>query len=108
MLSSFTVVAWTTASEKHLLSLRYVVHFSGHVFEAISILVFLLLLILLAKGFTVTRGRISNSGSIKLAVFMTVYTLTYVAMFIYQAAVNTLSLHTFLTICQHRTNCTAG
>ena len=48
------------------------------------------MLILMAKGFTVTRGRISASGSIKLAVFMTVYVLTYVALFIYQAYVSSI------------------
>jgi len=46
------------------------------------------MLILMAKGFTVTRGRISTSGSIKLAVFMTVYVLAYAALFIYQAYVS--------------------
>jgi len=55
--------------------------------EATAELVFLLMLILMAKGFTVTRGRISTSGSIKLAVFMTVYVLAYAALFIYQAYV---------------------
>jgi len=60
---------------------------AGRVFEATAELVFLLMLILMAKGYTVTRGRISTSGSIKLAVFMTVYVLTYAALFIYQAYV---------------------
>jgi len=46
------------------------------------------MLILMAKGFTVTRGRISASGSIKLAVFMTVYVFTYATLFIYQAYVS--------------------
>jgi len=64
---------------------------SGRVFEASAELVFLLMLILMAKGFTVTRGRISTSGSIKLAVFMTVYVLTYAALFIYQAYVRSIS-----------------
>ena len=62
-------------------------HISGHVLEAISILVFLLLLILMAKGFTVTRGRISTVGSVKISVFMTLYCMIYVALFIYQAVV---------------------
>jgi len=63
---------------------------AGRVCEATAELVFLLMLILMAKGFTVTRGRISTSGSIKLAVFMTVYVITYAALFIYQAYVRFL------------------
>ncbi|KAJ8777501.1 hypothetical protein J1605_014391 [Eschrichtius robustus] len=50
-----------------------------------SFLIFLLMLILLGKGFTVTRGRISHSGSVKLSVYMTLYTLTHVALLIYEA-----------------------
>jgi len=65
---------------------------TGRMFEATSELVFLLMLILMAKGFTVTRGRISASGSIKLAVFMTVYVFTYAALFIYQAYVSLVLL----------------
>ncbi|XP_053867346.1 transmembrane protein 145 [Malaclemys terrapin pileata] len=52
---------------------------------SISFLVFLLMLILLGKGFTVTRGRISHTGSIKLSVYMTLYTITHVVLFIYEA-----------------------
>ncbi|XP_060222393.1 transmembrane protein 145 isoform X4 [Meriones unguiculatus] len=52
-----------------------------------SFLIFLLTLILLGKGFTVTRGRISHSGSVKLSVYMTLYTLTHVVLLIYEAEV---------------------
>ncbi|XP_044291234.1 transmembrane protein 145 [Varanus komodoensis] len=52
---------------------------------SISFLIFLLMLILLGKGFTVTRGRISHTGSIKLSVYMTLYTITHVVLFIYEA-----------------------
>lgn len=50
-----------------------------------SFLIFLLMLILLGKGFTVTRGRISHSGSVKLSVYMTLYTLTHVVLLTYEA-----------------------
>nr|XP_055225540.1 transmembrane protein 145 isoform X4 [Gorilla gorilla gorilla] len=50
-----------------------------------SFLIFLLMLILLGKGFTVTRGRISHAGSVKLSVYMTLYTLTHVVLLIYEA-----------------------
>ncbi|XP_043846593.1 transmembrane protein 145 isoform X2 [Dromiciops gliroides] len=52
---------------------------------SVSFLIFLLMLILLGKGFTVTRGRISHSGSVKLSVYMTLYTLTHVVLLIYEA-----------------------
>jgi len=62
---------------------------SGRVFEVVSILIFVLMLLLMGKGFTITRGRISTSGSIKIAVFMTLYALTYAILFFYQAVVIT-------------------
>ncbi|XP_053124654.1 transmembrane protein 145 isoform X2 [Hemicordylus capensis] len=52
---------------------------------SVSFLIFLLMLILLGKGFTVTRGRISHTGSVKLSVYMTLYTITHVVLFIYEA-----------------------
>uniref|UniRef100_A0A8D1WS31 Transmembrane protein 145 n=2 Tax=Sus scrofa TaxID=9823 RepID=A0A8D1WS31_PIG len=58
-----------------------------------SFLIFLLMLILLGKGFTVTRGRISHSGSVKLSVYMTLYTLTHVVLLIYEAEVLCSSSH---------------
>uniref|UniRef100_A0A3Q1F5V9 Transmembrane protein 145 n=1 Tax=Acanthochromis polyacanthus TaxID=80966 RepID=A0A3Q1F5V9_9TELE len=57
----------------------------GKLLFSVSFLVFLLMLILLGKGFTVTRARISHSGSVKLSIYMTVYTITYVILFIYEA-----------------------
>uniref|UniRef100_F6SBU0 Transmembrane protein 145 n=1 Tax=Ornithorhynchus anatinus TaxID=9258 RepID=F6SBU0_ORNAN len=52
---------------------------------SVSFLIFLLMLILLGKGFTVTRGRISHSGSVKLSIYMTLYTLTHIVLLIYEA-----------------------
>uniref|UniRef100_A0A8C6TD28 Transmembrane protein 145 n=1 Tax=Neogobius melanostomus TaxID=47308 RepID=A0A8C6TD28_9GOBI len=57
----------------------------GKLLFSVSFLLFLLMLILLGKGFTVTRARISHSGSVKLSIYMTVYTITYVILFIYEA-----------------------
>jgi len=53
------------------------------------VLIFVVMLLLMGKGFTITRGRISTSGSIKIAVFVTLYALTYAILFFYQAAVRT-------------------
>lgn len=41
----------------------------------------------MGKGYTITRGRISQSGTIKIAIFMTIYVFVYIALFIYQAEV---------------------
>ncbi|XP_051018578.1 transmembrane protein 145 isoform X1 [Acomys russatus] len=57
----------------------------GKLLFSCSFLIFLLTLILLGKGFTVTRGRISHSGSVKLSVYMTLYTLTHVVLLVYEA-----------------------
>ena len=54
---------------------------------AASLLVFLLMLILVAKGYTITRGRLSLSSSVKMAVFMAFYTLTYVILLVFEAKV---------------------
>ncbi|KAJ8957962.1 hypothetical protein NQ318_001962 [Aromia moschata] len=48
---------------------------------------FLLLLLLLAKGYTITRGRLPLPASIKLTIFMCLYTVTYMSIFIYEAKV---------------------
>ncbi|XP_065644478.1 transmembrane protein 145 isoform X4 [Hydra vulgaris] len=47
-------------------------------------LIFVVLCILLGKGFTVTRGKISSLGQVKLSVFTTLYAITYIVLFIYQ------------------------
>lgn len=48
---------------------------------------FLLLLLLLAKGYTITRGRLPLSSSVKLTIFMCLYTVTYLSIFVYEAHV---------------------
>ncbi|CAH1099536.1 unnamed protein product [Psylliodes chrysocephalus] len=59
----------------------------GLVLMGMSETSFLLLLLLLVKGYTVTRGRLPISASIKLTVFMCIYAVTYVSIFIYEAKV---------------------
>ncbi|KAJ1520514.1 hypothetical protein ONE63_003637 [Megalurothrips usitatus] len=56
----------------------------GRLMEAASETTFLLLLLLLAKGYTVTRGRLRVGSSIKLTIFMCLYVVTYVSLFIYE------------------------
>nr|XP_047130393.1 transmembrane protein 145-like isoform X2 [Hydra vulgaris] len=52
--------------------------------HCIGDLIFVVLCILLGKGFTVTRGKISSLGQVKLSVFTTLYAITYIVLFIYQ------------------------
>lgn len=56
-------------------------------FTAASETCFLLLLLLLAKGYTVTRGRLPVAASIKITVFMCLYVVTYLSLFIYETKV---------------------
>ncbi|XP_078393104.1 transmembrane protein 145, partial [Cetorhinus maximus] len=64
---------------------NYAVKILAKLLFSLSFLIFLLMLILLGKGFTVTRGRISHSGSVKLTVYMILYTITHIILFIYEA-----------------------
>nr|CAD7569011.1 unnamed protein product [Timema californicum] len=60
------------------------IHTFGRMLESSSETVYLLLLLLLAKGFTVTRGRLRLASSVKLTIFMCVYVVTYSTLFIYE------------------------
>ncbi|XP_013394090.1 transmembrane protein 145 isoform X3 [Lingula anatina] len=57
----------------------------ARIFESIATLTFLLMLILLAKGYTVTRGRLRQATAVKITVMMTFYILLYIVMFIWEA-----------------------
>ncbi|CAH1407389.1 unnamed protein product [Nezara viridula] len=56
----------------------------GRMCESASEVIFLLLLLLMAKGYTITRGRIRLSSSVKLTIFMCLYVIMYVTLFIYE------------------------
>ncbi|XP_045457868.1 transmembrane protein 145-like [Melitaea cinxia] len=58
---------------------------TGQLLCGISETTFLLLLILMAKGYTITRGRLKVAFTVKLTIFMCCYVLTYIVLFIYQA-----------------------
>lgn len=62
--------------------------FTGRFLEFVSVIVFVVLLILMAKGYTITRGRIRKIGVIKIIVFSVIYCLITVAMFIWEATVS--------------------
>ena len=56
--------------------------------ESSSEVLYLALLLLLAKGYTITRGRLPISSSIKLTIFMCLYVITYVTLFLYEKTVS--------------------
>ncbi|GBP42976.1 Transmembrane protein 145 [Eumeta japonica] len=57
----------------------------GEFLCGVSEMTYLLLLILMAKGYTITRARLKTSFTVMLTVFMCTYCLIYVTLFIYQA-----------------------
>jgi len=54
----------------------------GRVLESASEITFLLLLILLAKGYTVTRARLRQWSAIKVTVFVCAYSIMYAGLFL--------------------------
>lgn len=73
----------------------------GRIFETASILTFLLMLILMGKGYTITRGRLSTIGSVKIAIFMTLFVITYAVLFIYEANVSSWRQSTDLRVVKY-------
>lgn len=56
----------------------------GRVLEGISEFIFMLLLLLLAKGYTVTRGRLRVASAIKLTLFNCIYIVIYALLFLFE------------------------
>lgn len=56
-------------------------------FEATSEIFYILMLILLGKGYTVTRARLRSRSVVKVTVFMSLYCVTYIALFTYERQV---------------------
>ncbi|KAL3886684.1 hypothetical protein ACJMK2_026663 [Sinanodonta woodiana] len=57
---------------------------AGRVFECLSQISFILLLVLMAKGYTITRARLTNISTVKLAVFFTLYVIAYGVLIIWE------------------------
>ena len=57
---------------------------AGRVLESMSDICYTLLLILLGKGYTVTRARLKAVSIIKVTTFMSLYCVTYIALFSYE------------------------
>jgi hypothetical protein len=57
-----------------------------------STIIYLFLLILMAKGYTVTRGRLSNRGTVKLMLLVSAFVAVYTVTFIWQIRVRTFTI----------------
>lgn len=58
--------------------------YAGRAFEALSVIIFLLMLILMGKGYTITRGKLTTISTIKITVFFTIYVVAYVVLFVWE------------------------
>ncbi|KAL5019946.1 hypothetical protein ScPMuIL_002838 [Solemya velum] len=56
----------------------------GHVFSAVSDIFFVAMLLLIASGFTITRGRLTHVESVLLIGFITLYSVLYTCIFIWE------------------------
>lgn len=57
----------------------------GGLLMGCSEIAFLLLLLLMAKGYTITRARLSSCSIVRLTIFINTYIVAYIILFIYQA-----------------------
>uniref|UniRef100_A0A182PW69 Uncharacterized protein n=1 Tax=Anopheles epiroticus TaxID=199890 RepID=A0A182PW69_9DIPT len=57
----------------------------GGIFTSASEITFLLLLLLMAKGYTITRARLKTCSTVKITIFINLYVVVYVSLYIYQA-----------------------
>ena len=57
---------------------------------------FILMLILMAKGYTITRGRLRTVTVIKIAAFTVVYIILYLGVFVWEVMVSDISLTIFV------------
>jgi len=58
--------------------------FLGRILEAASENIFLLMLLLLAQGYTVTKGRLKMGAAVRLTVFMCLYSAGQIALFAWE------------------------
>lgn len=59
----------------------------GGFFTSASEITFLLLLLLMAKGYTITRARLKTCATVKITVFTNLYVIVYISLYIYQSEV---------------------
>lgn len=57
----------------------------GGLLAGVSEIAFLLLLLLMAKGYTITRARLSSCTIVKVTIFINTYIVAYIILYVYQA-----------------------
>lgn len=62
----------------------------GGLFMGTSEISFLLLMLLMAKGYTITRARLSTCSTVKITVYVNIYIVFFIALYIYQATVSSI------------------
>ncbi|KAK7471682.1 hypothetical protein BaRGS_00035655 [Batillaria attramentaria] len=57
---------------------------TGRLFQAAGTAVFLLMLLLMAKGYTITRGRLTQMSTVRLTIFFCLYIIVNITLFIWE------------------------
>ena len=74
-------------SDLKLTSVLHFFHSVARVFAALSSLLFMLMLLLMADGYTIIKGRMKSRTTIIFSVFFTLYVISYATLFIVEANV---------------------
>ncbi|KAK8719339.1 hypothetical protein OTU49_014100 [Cherax quadricarinatus] len=56
----------------------------GRLLHTLSTVIMVLMLLLMGKGFNITRGRLRQASAVRLTIFMCLYCSTYVTLFTYE------------------------
>ncbi|BFZ14395.1 hypothetical protein BsWGS_17433 [Bradybaena similaris] len=78
----FMVIAWGCYGNTGLE--QGSVEVTGRILQTTSTTIFILMLILMGKGYTITRGRLTKSSAIKIAVFFILYIVVIIALFVWE------------------------
>ena len=69
----------------------FAVWFSGRLFQAASNVIFILMLILMAKGYSITRGRLPQISTVRITIFFVLFVVVYITLFIWEGLVSRLA-----------------
>ena len=79
-------------------SFHWTTDFLGRMLETTSEIFYVMMLILLGKGYTVTRARLRAHSVVKVTAFMSLYCVTCIALFTYERQVSLPLLEPWLQI----------
>ena len=69
----------------------FAVWLSGRLFQAASNVIFILMLILMAKGYSITRGRLPQISTVRITIFFVLFVIVYITLFIWEGLVSKLA-----------------